>query len=239
MHVREPLAENAAHTVSAAEGYERWASGYDHTPNPLLAREERYLLPLLPPLHNKAVLDLACGTGRWLQRFRAKGATLGVGIDNSISMLRVAASKHGVQARVVRASCENIPISMSVFDLAICSFAVGHIIDLDSMVRELTRVMKPAADIFASDLHPDAYAHGWRVGFREGGAAFEIEMRSRSHEEIREAFCANGFRCERQVPLWLEDPEQPLFARAGKAHLFSAACQIPAVLISHFRRLES
>ena len=53
--------------VSAAEGYERWAPIYDDAPNPLLAREERYLLPLLIDLGDKAILDLACGTGRWLE----------------------------------------------------------------------------------------------------------------------------------------------------------------------------
>ena len=230
------LAKPTGCTVSVAEGYDRWAPLYDQTPNPLLACEERYLLPLLPNLHNKVVLDVACGTGRWLQRLMVKGPTFGVGIDSSLSMLRVGASKPSLRGRVVRASCDNIPISVSAFDVAICSFALGHVADLGSLAMELARVMKPGADVFVSDLHPEAYLHGWRVGFRDGGAALQIETKFRSAHDIDEAFCANGFRCNRQVPLWLGHPEQPLFAAAGRAHLFSAACQIPAILISHFMR---
>ena len=52
--------------VSVQEGYERWAPTYDHDPNPLLALEERQLKLMIPPLKGKRVLDLACGTGRWL-----------------------------------------------------------------------------------------------------------------------------------------------------------------------------
>jgi hypothetical protein len=39
-------------------------------------------------------------------------------------------------------------------------------------------------------------------------------------------------------PLRLGDPEKPIFARTGKTHLFSEVCQVPAVLLCHFRRLD-
>ena len=61
--------------ISVAEGYERWAPTYDHAPNPLLAREERHLLPLLEDLQSKRMLDLACGTGRWLEKLATRGAS--------------------------------------------------------------------------------------------------------------------------------------------------------------------
>ena len=44
--------------VSVEEGYKRWAATYDRTPNPLLALEQRCLLPLIPDLAGKRVLDL-------------------------------------------------------------------------------------------------------------------------------------------------------------------------------------
>ena len=225
--------------VSAAEGYECWASIYDDAPNPLLAREERYLLPLLTDLRNKSALDLACGTGRWLERLMAQGCESGVGIDCSIAMLRVAARKNAISGRLAKADCEKLPLPSAAFDLAICSFAVGHIQDLESMVRELGRVTKTGADIFVSDLHSEAYSKGWRVGFRDGGTAIEIEMRSRAAEEIVQVFCSNGFKYQAHETLWLGEPERPLFARAGKSHSFEEACKLPAVLVCHFRRVGS
>jgi ubiquinone/menaquinone biosynthesis C-methylase UbiE len=225
--------------VPVATGYERWAPIYDRDPNPLLAREERHLSPLLADLENKRVLDLACGTGRWLDRLMTRGPTSGVGLDRSDAMLRVACSKGAINGRLARAECETLPFRGAVFDLAICSFAVGHIRDLGLMVRELARVTRPKADLFVSDLHPDAYSRGWRVGFRDESSAVHIEVFARAAEEIIRPFCSNGFECLSQTPLWLEEPEQPIFARAGKSDRFAEACQSPAILLFHFRQLGS
>jgi ubiquinone/menaquinone biosynthesis C-methylase UbiE len=224
--------------VSVAEGYERWAPFYDDAPNPLLAREERYLLPVLGHLPNKRILDVACGTGRWLERLMAQGAESGVGIDNSVAMLRVAKKKGAIAGRLARATCESLPFRAAVFDLAICSFALGHIRDLGCMVHELARVTKPGADVFVSDIHPEAYARGWRVGFRDDSSAVQIETLPRAADEIGRMFYSNGFEQLAQAPLWLGDPEKRIFVKAGKAHSFAEACQLPAVLVCHFNRLR-
>jgi len=221
------------------EGYERWAPIYDCTPNPLLACEERYLMPLLVDLHKRRLLDLACGTGRWLRRIMARGGRWGVGIDCSAAMLRVARTKDAIAGKLAQAACEWLPFRAEVFDLVICSFALGHIRDLRAVARELARVTEPGGDVFISDLHPEAYARGWRVGFRDGDAAVEIEMLPRAAKEIGQALDANGFECLAHQPLCLGDPEKPIFARAGKTHLFPEACLVPAVLLCHFRRRNS
>ncbi|MGA9353724.1 MAG: class I SAM-dependent methyltransferase [Terriglobales bacterium] len=224
-------------SVSAAEGYERWAPVYDDVPNPLLAREERYLLPMLTDVKSKSVFDVACGTGRWLEKVVALGCATGVGIDRSAAMLRVARNKSAIRQRLVEGDCEKLPFPDAVFDVAICSFALGHIEKLGAMVRELARVMRGGAEVFVSDLHPEAYALGWRTGFRNDGTAVQIEMRPRSVAEIVREFCANGFEWGRQVSLWLGEPEEPVFARAGKLHSFTEACRVPAVFVCQFRRL--
>jgi ubiquinone/menaquinone biosynthesis C-methylase UbiE len=224
--------------LAAREGYERWAPIYDLTPNPLLAREERHLMPLLLDLKHKRILDLACGTGRWLGKLMMKGAESGVGIDCSIAMLKVAAKKGAITGSFARAACESLPFRSAVFDLAICSFAIGHVADLDAMVRELARVTKAGADVYISDLHQGAYAHGWRVGFRDEGTAVQIDMLPHATEEIVNAFSQNGFECLTQTALCLGDPERPIFGRAGKDHSFAGACQLPAVLVCHFKRIN-
>lgn len=225
--------------VPLAEGYELWAPIYDNSPNPLLACEERHLLPFLEDMHNKQILDLACGTGRWLGKLVAHSGKSGVGIDCSPAMLRVAAEKGAILGRLVRAVCESLPFRAAVFDLALWSFAVGHIQHLGATVLELARVTKPRADVFVTDLHPEAYARGWRVGFREHGTAVQIEMRPRGNEEIVEAFCSGGFECFSEDSLYLGASEEPIFARAGRAQSFQEACNVPAILVCHFRRLDS
>jgi ubiquinone/menaquinone biosynthesis C-methylase UbiE len=236
---QDDLASGVFLTVGAREGYDRWAPTYDRIPNPLLAREERYLLPLLTDLSNRSVLDLGCGTGRWLAQLMVRGARRAVGIDRSAAMLRIARQKAAIRQRLVESSCENLPFESATFDLAICSFALGHIDDLEAMARHLARVTRANADVFISDLHPEAYARGWRVGFRDGATAVQIEMRSRSVAEIVQTFRTNGFECRASDALWLGEPEKEFFVRAGKGHLFAEACQLPAVLVCHLRRLEA
>jgi ubiquinone/menaquinone biosynthesis C-methylase UbiE len=221
--------------VSVEEGYERWAPTYDDTPNPLLNLEERKLAALLPDMTGKRFLDLGCGTGRWLQKLSAQSAGLGVGVDFSMAMLGVARGKAALRGRLARADCLRLPFRASVFSLVICSFALGHIRRLEAMLHELARVAIAGADVFVTDLHPETYARGWRTGFRDSRSAIQIETSPRSAEEIVRAFYSAGFECLTHVPLCLGEPEKAIFAQAGKSHLFTRACQVPAVLVCHFR----
>ena len=222
--------------VGVADGYERWAPTYDHFPNPLLAREQRHVLPLLPTLRNPCVLDLACGTGRWLKHLLATGARPGVGVDLSSAMLRVAADKEELSGRVVQADCLELPFRASTFDFSICSFALGHIQGLSSVAAEFSRVMKPGSDLFVTDLHPEAYAIGWRTCFRDQQSAVQVQTEPHSSEDILGAFSSVGCECVTHESLWLENPEQPLFAAAGRQRLFQPACSVPAILFCHFKR---
>jgi len=236
-HIRVEEPDLLVREVSASEGYQRWAATYDLTPNPLLAREERYLLPLLSELKSRRVLDLACGTGRWLERVANRGSWAGIGIDYSSAMLRVAGQKNLLAGRLVLGTCENLPFCAESFDLIVCSFALGHVADLHRVLCELNRVAQIGADVFISDLHSDAHALGWRVGFRDVEASIQIEMQGRSPLQIVEAFSLAGFECKSQLPLWLGEPERVFFTQSGKSHLFDSACLPPAIFVGHFRKI--
>jgi ubiquinone/menaquinone biosynthesis C-methylase UbiE len=237
---QEPLVAASLEPVPVRpkEGYKRWADTYDQFPNPLLAREERYLTPLLPDLTGKCVLDLACGTGRWLQKLLQRGARSGVGIDYSTAMLRVASRKAAIRGQLARADCLQLPFRASVFDFAVCSFAVGHMQDLTQMARELALVMKPNAVVFISDLHPEAYARGWRTGFRDVRGACQIKTRPPAAEEVIRAFYSGGFECLTQVALFLDEAERRVLVEAGKRDLFELF-RVPAVLSCQFALMRS
>ena len=224
--------------VGVREGYERWAPTYDHFPNPLLAREERHVLPLLPDLRNRGVLDLACGTGRWLTRLSGFGARTALGVDFSSAMLRVAGDKEELSGRVVQGDCLRLPFRSSSFDFSICSFALGHMQDLRSAAAEVSRVMKPDSDLFVTDLHPEAYARGWRTGFRDQQSAVQVHTVSHSAQDILWAFNSVGCECVTHVGLCMGEPERPIFAEAGRQYLFQAVCRVPAVLFCHFKRVS-
>jgi len=224
--------------VSVAEGYDLWATTYDRDPNPLLALEERTLQPLLPVLQGKQVLDVACGTGRWLEKLMSAGAHSGAGVDFSPAMLRAGSSKSELRGRLARADCLALPFQCGIADLLICSFALAHIGDLVLIAREFARVTKPHADVFVTDLHPEGYARGWRTGFRYRSESFEISASAHSIREVRKAFASGGFELVRSIEPSLDEPEKPIFKQAGRGNLFDRVRDFPAVLICHFRKLR-
>ncbi|MFZ0817076.1 MAG: class I SAM-dependent methyltransferase [Candidatus Sulfotelmatobacter sp.] len=235
----EPLPSSPAPVlVGVSDGYKRWAPSYDHFPNPLLAREQRHVLPLLPSLRNRRVLDLACGTGRWLEHLLAVGALPAVGVDLSSAMLRVAGDKKELSGRVVQGDCLRLPFQDSTFDFSICSFALGHIQDLASFAAEHSRVMKPDSDLFVTDLHPEAYAIGWRTGFRERESVVQVRTLPHSAEQILGTFSSFGCECVTHVDLYMGNAEEPLFAAAGKQQSFQAACRVSAILFCHFKQVS-
>jgi ubiquinone/menaquinone biosynthesis C-methylase UbiE len=219
------------------EGYGRWAATYDQDPNPLLAREERHLLPLIAGSPGKQVLDIACGTGRWLKRLSERGGSFG--LDSSSAMLQIARDKSAWPNRLARGNCEQLPFRDRAFDLAVCSFALAHLSDLKSTAEELARVLQPGSNLFVSDLHPEAIAHGWRVGFRDGSALLEIDASVHAADNVIQSFRHEGFSCVTEEPLWLGEPEKTIFERSGKSSYFREACEIPAVIVFHFRRTGS
>jgi ubiquinone/menaquinone biosynthesis C-methylase UbiE len=223
--------------VSVDQGYELWAPTYDLEPNPLLALEERTLGSLLPSLTGKNALDVACGTGRWLEKLLKSGARWAAGCDLSPAMLAVARGKPGLRPRLVRADCTALPFCSGVSGFVMCSFALGHVPDVQRLARELARVARPGADCYVSDVHPAAYARGWRPGFRHAGGAAEITSFARSVDELHEAFALQGFKLRQLLEPRLGEPERLAFAQTGRERLFEEAATVPAVLICHFTRL--
>ena len=224
--------------VSVEEGYDRWAGTYDESPNPLLALEERHLPSILPDLAGSNVLDLGCGTGRWLACLIARGACSVIGIDLSAAMLRVARRRAGLYERLVRADGLHLPFRASVFDFVLSYFALNHITDLQAMARELARAMKLQGRLLISEMHPEACAQGWRPGFRDIQSSVRIETVNHSAERVMSCFRSNGFALLKSHNLFFEEPERPIFIDAGKGDTFESASQIPAIQIYEFRKIE-
>lgn len=230
--------ESATSTPRASllEAYDLWAESYDE-PNPLHALEERILRPLLPNLQDKDVLDVACGTGRWLGKLLSRGARAGWGIDLSPGMLARASSRPSLRGRLARADCLTLPLRPEIADLIICSLAASHVNDLGGLARELAQVARHRADLFITDFHPQGHARGWRRTFRHGGEVLEVPSVAHSLAEVRRAFERAGFQFVRGEEPCLGEPEKETFERRGREELFETACESPVIYVFHFKLL--
>lgn len=226
-----------AASVSVQDGYRRWAETYDKSPNPLLALEERHLASLLPNLVGSNVLDLACGTGRWLAPLLSQGARAVVGIDFSTAMLGVARRSRGRNCLVLGDGLQ-LPFQASVFDFVLSSFALNHFEDLQGLAKELGRAMKVDGRLLLSEMHPDACARGWQPGFRDTRGPVQIRTVSHSAQRVISSFRSNGFAFLRSHDLFFSEPERPIFLASAKGDMFDRACHVPAIQVYEFRQIE-
>ncbi|MGE5325467.1 MAG: class I SAM-dependent methyltransferase [Deltaproteobacteria bacterium] len=221
--------------MSVLEGHARWAQTYDLALNPLLALEERILDLLLPNLENKFVLDVACGTGRWLRKLKDRGAAGGLGVDLSAEMLAQASQKPGLRGSLARGDARDLPIRNGIADLVISSFAIGYMDDPRAFAGELARVARPNGQIVVTDFHPSNHSRRWRRTFRLGSEILEIRSYSRSITALCEHFVSCGLVLEACLEPCFDEPERHFFDRCGRGHLFDEARRGPAIFLCVFK----
>jgi malonyl-CoA O-methyltransferase len=231
----EPFLSPALSTFSA---HQLWAESYDATLNPLLHLEMRRVMELLPELDGWRVADLGCGTGRWLTvlRDRAVGGSV-VGIDYSPAMLAKAAPKQNLVPLLVRGDLNCIPVRSLSIDFILCSFVLGYIERLNLFAAEATRILKPGARIFCTDVHPLALQAGWKRSFRHAARSIHVPSVIHPLESVIAAF-SDFCRLVCRRELYFGGPEQLIFDQAGKSSLFEANCQYPAVIMFEWQKLK-
>ena len=159
----EATCESGGHKlVGIVEGYDIWAPTYDEEPNPLIALEERVTLDLIGDVDKLRVLDIGCGTGRYCELLAKRGATV-VGIDPSEKMLECARAKITPDCkfdlRLGKIEDANFPDNQ--FNLIVSALTVGHILDLEPVIRKINRLLKSKGRLIISDMHPYWFVSGF------------------------------------------------------------------------------
>jgi SAM-dependent methyltransferase len=179
----ELAAPLAAPEYDIAEGYGLWSETYDQ-PLRLFPIEEPTMHGLLDPLPASAVLDAACGTGRYSAYLAARGHRI-IGVDRSVAMLAKARRKLP-QSDFREGDLEALPLETESVDVAVCALAMVHLPEVGLAVAELARVVRPGGRVIISDVHPFIVLLGWQAQFRtaSGGAGF-----MRLHPHLPSDYC--------------------------------------------------
>jgi cytosine/adenosine deaminase-related metal-dependent hydrolase/ubiquinone/menaquinone biosynthesis C-methylase UbiE len=219
-----------------AKAFAAWAEVYDQETNPLLTLEERYLKRLLPELSGKDVLDVGCGTGRWLSRLATAGAASIQGVDGSAEMLAIAARKHMPGVRLTRAALPSLPVPSASADLILVSYVLSYVQDLVQSAFEFARITRHGGDVFISDMHPDTAASlGWKRGFNSL-AENSLHVEQRAINEVIDVFASNGFELATCIEPAFGEIELELFEARGKQAAWRQANELPAIYLLQFRR---
>lgn len=128
-------------TIQSERLYSRVAEAYEDVFERAILAEGRLTALVRRHMDGRHVLDLACGNGRWLSRFRPGHYT---GLDLNEQML-AQARRHYPEAEFVRGDMTNLPFGDGTFDGVVSLFgAMGHlpVEGQRRMVGETQRVMK-------------------------------------------------------------------------------------------------
>ncbi len=106
--------------------------------------EIRPVRDLVEDFHGKRVLDVGCGTGRYLGLY--PGDNQMVGADLSTAMM-VEARQKKPSAFFVSASADQLPFPDSSFDVVMSVRVLQHLRDQQAMVSEMARVTKPGGRV--------------------------------------------------------------------------------------------
>lgn len=136
--------------------YERAAEFYDAEPNSVLFTETGTVLGLLALGPGDALLDAACGTGKYLAEALKAGAAA-TGLDFSEKMLAAAAAKCP-GARLLRHDLERLPLPFADGEFTRIVFAHGlrHVGNAAALLREFARSLRPGGALALTVTHPDA-----------------------------------------------------------------------------------
>lgn len=216
----------------AIKAFALWAEVYDQQPNPFLSVEERYVEQLLGGVEGNDVLDVGCGTGRWLKLLAPRGPRRLIGIDNSSAMLDRAQTKLGGAADIQLGDCCALPIPTSSVDVVIASFVLSYLESLEDFAAELRRVTRLGGRVFLTDLHPGtASSCGWKRGFSSKDGSVELHTHYRTLPEIVDGFGSAGFRVKCILEPSFGIPEEAILRYAGKVEVCESAGGLPAIYI--------
>jgi malonyl-CoA O-methyltransferase len=154
------------------------------------------MLALLPQsLRGLRVLDVGCGSGRYLLHARQRGATL-LGVDQSGQMLARASA---LDLPVAQGAVTRLPVIDGWADVVVCALTLGHITDLRSALGELARVLNDSGTLLCSDFHPSADALGWKRTFMVGVQRYAVRYTTHRYADWHAASKAVGLCIEEVI----------------------------------------
>ena len=189
--------------IPTTEGYGSWAEFYDEPGNQLIDLEQPVVREILDGLPRGVALDAACGTGRHSAYLASLGHKV-IGVDSSAAMLERAREKVP-RGEFYEADVDNLPLPDDHVDLVVCALALVHVPDLEPVLAEFVRVLRPGGSLVISDQRGLIRGVGLPVvKARSDGSPGYMPIRSRLTSDYLAAALPLGLQVRR-----CEEPLRP------------------------------
>ena len=228
------------------QAYELWADTYEKTEeNALLFMEESAVRPLLEavPLEGKTVLDAGCGVGRYLEVLQQNQSPMIVGIDFIWNMIDKARKKINLDSSVYLhvGQLECLPFRDEKFDFVLCTLVLGHILELESAVTELVRVLRKNGTMIISSFHPYGQLLRWVRSFQVTQSSkrdhwFAVKYYRHLHSDYFRAFQSSQLEVVQMLEPVIDETIKPFYEHAGRLDLYKRYKGYPLLLIFQVRK---
>jgi malonyl-CoA O-methyltransferase len=193
--------------------------------------EERAMLSLLPAdWAGRKVLDVGCGSGRYLLQARQRRAEVAVGVDLTHEMLCTARKAITVapipqvsdmMTGLVQASATALPLRGDWADITLSALTLGHLPELAPALAELRRVTRHDGLLVCSDFHPIGDTLGWKRDFKFDGRRYVVRHTAHTLAAWQVACRSVGLCIERVTESYIDPGDLPPNARFEPSGLTS------------------
>ena len=213
------------------EGYDRWSTTYDATPNPLVALDRRVTLGALDPRPGERVLDAGCGTGSYLSRL-CEAQSRPVGLDFSRGMLRVAQQTAPGAALAQADLNREFPVQRGCFDAVLSALVSEHLCDLRQFFAETFAALRRGGRFIFSAFHPQLALGGIEANFEQDGTEYRLGAQRYTVEDYLNHISEAGFR---DRPPRRADPERAILCEGDRSEVVPCRAFYPTTF-RDFRR---
>lgn len=121
----------------------------------------RALTSLGRRLAARQILEVGCGTGRWLAELQPH-VRRAYGLDLSAGMLRQARQIHGPLA-LACGRATRLPFPRAAFDLVLCVNAIHHFGEPRAFIAEARRALRPGGALAVINMDPHQNRDRWYI----------------------------------------------------------------------------
>lgn len=159
--------------------------------------EKPAMFSLLPDLNGKRVLCIGVGTGHEANALKLKGSEV-IGIDISEGMINHAKKNFPDMEFLVKDMNKLDFLDLS-FDFVYSSLAFHYTDDLDSLFKNIWRILKPEGQLLFSTTHP---VFDSTIQFYEGNKRFNVIGHSKNQETQEVETLGDYFTEEKRTQDW-------------------------------------
>lgn len=162
----------------------------------------------------KEVLEIGCGSGVDTMEFARNGAIVTATdmTDNAVNLTLELASEAGLPVKVIQTSATQLPFPDNSFDCVYSFGVLHHIPDIDTVLTQVHRVLKPGGRVMVMLYHKNSLLYAYSIAFLHGIQDGLLFKKGYSEQQLVSQYSERIEGCP-YTKVYTRDDAKELFSR--------------------------